>query len=412
MVADFHSDTVRHYDVAIVGAGGAGMCLLFALANTGLAKALSIIVIEPDDKLANDRTWCFPASAEEFISQQLCHIIKKQWHSVAVDGLPQPLTQPYCFIHAADFYREVHQLIGSNENIHWEKAEVLEVCTLQQFANITTSASVVTANRVFDSRVNMPPTDVLKQSFYGLFIRTQQPINAQSFVLMDFNVPQKNQTRFLYRLPFDEHHLLVELTCLSTDVLDNRDARAFLTDWIKQHYGQVDILDVETGIIPMTQWFQQQNQDSQHLHIPIGTAAGAVKPSTGYAFKTMFYHAFSIADALKQNRPIPNIIRKPRFAFYDKLLLHILSNYPHWGKPIFKQLFKRIPCTRVLSFMEEQTTLIKELPILLYLPFFPFLKSFAQLYLRNNEKIMLNHTITYSELAGRTGRTTAGIKEF
>jgi lycopene beta-cyclase len=410
MVADFHSDAVRHYDVAIVGAGGAGMCLLFALAKTGLAKALSIIVIEPDDKLTNDRTWCFPAADEEFITQQLRQLIKKQWHSVAVDDHPQPLKQPYCFIHAADFYREVHQQVNLHTNIYWEKAIVLALSTHKQIAHITTSASVVTADRVFDSRGNIPPTNVLKQSFYGLFIRTQQPIDAQSFVLMDFNVPQENQTRFLYRLPFDEHHMLVELTCLSTDVMDHQAAREFLADWINQHYGQVDILEVETGIIPMTQWFQQQIQINQQIHIPIGTAAGAVKPSTGYAFKTMFYHAFSIADALKHNKPIPGIIRKPRFAFYDKLLLHILSHYPYWGKPIFKQLFKRIPCSRVLSFMEEQTTLLKEIPILMSLPFFPFLKSFAELYLQNNEKIMVTDTITNSELAGRTGTPAGRVK--
>jgi Brp/Blh family beta-carotene 15,15'-monooxygenase len=109
--------------------------------------------------------------------------------------------------------------------------------------------------------------------------------------------------------------------------------------------------------------------------IPIGGRAGAVKPSTGYAFKNMFSHGERLADSLKRNLPPVVITDSSRFRFYDRLLLLILSKQPSLGKPIFEALFKKNEAKNVFKFLDEKTTLIQDIRIFLTLPMQPFLKA-------------------------------------
>ena len=387
MTANNNAEDDNYYDIVIVGAGGAGMCLLFALAKADVLSAYTILVIDAEEKTQHDRTWCFPAGPEEQIFRSLGGLCTKKWDQVNFQGRTQTLQHPYCCIRSADFYQEVHRLIAPAQRVHRKKETVSGLLNKGDHTLINTNKGVYWAKLVFDSRPIELPPHAIKQSFLGFFIRTHRPINDQALVLMDFNVPQNGQTRFLYQLPFDPHHVLVELTCLGKTILDPAEARPFLLDWIKQHYGDAEILETEIGVIPMTQHFEnkQATYPLTQSIIPIGTPAGAVRPSTGYAFKTMFNHAFRIVQALKFHHPLPAIVRKPRTRFYDQLLLHILDKHPHWGKPIFNQLLSKVPCAKVLAFMDEDTSLLEEIPLLLSLPVYPFINAFTELYLLNNE---------------------------
>jgi lycopene beta-cyclase len=110
-------------------------------------------------------------------------------------------------------------------------------------------------------------------------------------------------------------------------------------------------------------------------HIPIGTAAGAVKPTTGYAFRNMYHHSLEIAKAILNKKPIPAIYRPSRLAFYDSLLIDILVQNPQYGKQIFTQLFKRVKHNIILKFLDEKTSFLEELPILWALPKNIFLRK-------------------------------------
>ena len=84
--------------------------------------------------------------------------------------------------------------------------------------------------------------------------------------------------------------------------------------------------------------------------IAIGGRAGAVKPSTGYAFKNMFNHAERLADSLKRNIEPAVIADSSRFRCYDRLLLLILTKQPFQGKQIFEALFKKMKLKMYLYF--------------------------------------------------------------
>jgi len=48
---------------------------------------------------------------------------------------------------------------------------------------------------------------------------------------------------------------------------------------------------------------------------------------------------------------------------YDHLLLRILYDQPHRGKAVFLRLFETQSLTRILKFLDEETTLREEIAI-------------------------------------------------
>ena len=109
--------------------------------------------------------------------------------------------------------------------------------------------------------------------------------------------------------------------------------------------------------------------------IPIGTAAGCIKPSTGYSFSRIIQHTEEIINAVKLKKKIPLRRSKPRFLFYDKLFLHIIDYESFTMNNIFFYLFKNNKIITILKFLDEKTTLLEECIIFLGLPKMPFLKA-------------------------------------
>lgn len=213
---------------------------------------------------------------------------------------------------------------------------------------------------------------------------------------MDFTTPQDNYTQFVYVLPYSEQDALIEITRFGKEIITPDIAKLRLAEYLEKLNISYTITDTEIGCIPMS------NIETGIKDIPgvinLGGRANAIKPSTGYAFKSMHAHAQKIAQSIQQlpaNVPqsiqgnshlvtqqfpnnIPPTTSPSRFKFYDSLLLKILEQQPHWGKPIFEQLFNRVKIPRVMKFLDERTTLIQDVSILVKLPFKPFLRVLIQ----------------------------------
>ena len=68
---------------------------------------------------------------------------------------------------------------------------------------------------------------------------------------MDFDIPQEQQTRFLYVLPFDEKHALVEYTLFSEELLEKEEYETGITDYLKtKGITNFKIEEKEQGNIP------------------------------------------------------------------------------------------------------------------------------------------------------------------
>lgn len=373
-------DHTTKVDYLFSGAGASATLLLLNMEKQGLLKDKKILIIDPDTKHNNDKTYCFWSEENEPLTLLCRNLISHQWDEVSVNRNIQEslLPKKYFHISSIDVYKELRRIINQY-NFQRIQGSVIEMIAIKNGVKVITDSNIWESSLVFDSRPPkyLPPKNDdthLLQSFIGYVITTDDPIlNTNCMDLMDFNVEQLGATQFMYVLPLGEGKILVELTRFGIEPITQKEANSVLDLYITRRFGNYQILDIEIGCIPMST--ADISVESLPGVIAIGGRAGAVKPSTGYAFKNMFNHAERLADSLKRNIEPAVIVDSSRFRFYDRLLLLILTRQPSQGKPIFEALFKKNEIKNVFQFLDEKTTLIQDIRIFLTLPIKPFLKA-------------------------------------
>ena len=140
---------------------------------------------------------------------------------------------------------------------------------------------------------------------------------------MDFNVEQQKATAFMYVLPITKKKALVEYTVFSKELLDKDSYDTSIKNYLSLHYPNqsFSVLHEEFGAIPMTQ--NSFTSSSEISVIPIGTMGGAVKASTGYAFKFIQEQTKQIAIDLANGNEPDAVLKKTRHQFYDAVLLDL-----------------------------------------------------------------------------------------
>ena len=365
-------------DYLFAGAGASATLLLMCMEKQGLLKDKKILILDPDTKQNNDKTYCFWSDQNEQITLQCQHLISHQWDEVSVNRNEQESLLPKKYSHIAgiDVYKELRRIIDQHQ-LQRIQSSVIELTPIENGIKVITDTGIWESSLVFDSRptkyLPLKKDDAhLLQSFIGYVIATGKPnSNVNCVDLMDFNVEQLGATQFMYVLPFGEGKILVELTRFGLEPITQIEANPILDLYINQRFGNYQILHTEIGCIPMST--AAIAVETLPGVIPIGGRAGAVKPSTGYAFKNMFHHAERLADSLKRNIKPAVINESSRFRFYDRLLLLILTRQPSQGKSIFEALFKKNETKNVLQFLDEKSTLIQDIRIFMTLPIKPFL---------------------------------------
>lgn len=366
----------QNCDILFAGWGASACILLIEMANKNLLENKNIVIIDPDSKLENDKTFCFWTKYSERLYIDYASIISHEWSSIKINDAPLQSIDPlaYCHINSADLYALCRQLMDQHSIEHIQ--ESIESVSSGKRNEIKTNKSSYSSEWLFDAR---PPKlntvdkrFFIYQSFVGFKVSlASQKFDSNVYHMMDFRVDQQKVTQFVYILPYDEQNALVELTRFGKELIDKEEAKKLLDTYILEHYGEYEVSAVEKGVIPMGTIPSQKKSGKRHVEI--GTRAGNVKPSTGYAFKNMYTHAQAIcADSDLQNAPSKP---KSRFVFYDQLLLIILTLWPHKGKLIFEQLFQSQSSRFVLRFLDEKTNLRSELKMFLALPIVPFLRA-------------------------------------
>jgi lycopene beta-cyclase len=121
--------------------------------------------------------------------------------------------------------------------------------------------------------------------------------------MFDFRTPQDGAMRFMYILPFSPTRALVEYTLFSKNLLITGEYDAGLLHYIPDHLhlcnAEYKIVDVEDGIIPMTD-YPFIRKLGKHI-LATGTKGGLIKPSMGYAFLRMQKDRAAIDKSLKQH---------------------------------------------------------------------------------------------------------------
>jgi lycopene beta-cyclase len=373
----------------ILGAGLAGLSLADALVRRGVRAP--IVIADAREEFGNDRTWCFwdvwPHPYRRLVRQRWT-----QWSFRAGDMVyrQSSVARPYCHLPADRFYEDVLARVRSAPN-----------CTLMLGTTIgpvvehagqvvvTTSAGDLAATHVFDALATHGPTwagsapppgpGVLCQRFLGWFIHAAEPVFDPSCVtLMDFDVTANGEMHFMYVLPFSTTSALVEDTTIGLHGTSAADRGDELRRYLAHRYGLSEwhVEHVEESAIPM-RGIARPRGASPRL-IPVGTAAGAVRPSSGYAFVRTQRQVGVLADRVAQGRPSPVPVGRRGDALLDRVFLDVLQADPEGFSRNLLALARRLPGDRFARFMMDAATPLDVLGMIAAVPTLPFLQGAAR----------------------------------
>lgn len=349
--------------------------------RNGLISEKKVLLIDRQQKVTNDRTWCFWEQEEGFFEP----VVFRSWESMGFfssDYNSQMDITPYRYkmIRGLDFYRYCFDEIGKHPNIEFITGEVTFTHSgnsFQLYLNnelIDTSSSMV-FNSVYQPSRPTPKTLHVLQHFKGWVIEAAADVfDPAKATMMDFRVHQQYGTSFVYVLPFSEREALVEYTLFTPSLLKPAQYDTELKNYLSAFLGITDykIKEEEFGIIPMTNekfYFKKNGWQ-------IGTAGGQTKASSGYTFQFIQKQSQAIVNCLLSGKPLENLPSTPRrFRFYDNTLLYILYHGKLPGDKIFSRLFQRNKPQQVLRFLDNESSLAEELKIISTLPTWPFLKA-------------------------------------
>lgn len=348
-----------------------------------------ILIIDQDEKKSNDRTWCYWSKGVH----PFPGLVHRSWTQLQFadnSGIRSSAMRGYQYhlVRGEDFYKMALSELSQDPNIHFLQQRVDNISTEKTYAKVWAGNQIFTADYVLNSivsRKRKAPKEgdyFLYQHFMGWWIESESAdFTVDTATLMDFRTPQFDDARFFYVLPITSKRALVEFTVFSQQLLEDKAYRKALEDYLQTNLGIKDfsIEEEEFGVIPMTNGPLTGNYGPRV--IPIGTAGGAVKPTTGYAFLRIQRQAKSLANQLINGEKSKIAKQSRRFRFYDNLLLHILEKEGNVAAKIFSALFKNNNMARVLTFLEERSHFGQELAIFSSLPFAPFLRACYQRWL-------------------------------
>ena len=369
-------------DYIILGAGASGLLLAYRMANDTFFDDKSIVIIDKEKDKGNDRTWCFWESDNnewnDIINKRWKNIyFGSQWSSKEIDISPYE----YKMIKSESFYKKLWKTIHTKSNISFHQALVSKIETKGSIVSVETDNSGFEGLKVFNSlNINddykkQSRYPVLQQHFIGWFVKTETPcFDADVATFMDFDIPQKGNTRFMYVLPTSKTEALFEYTLFSKELLKKVEYEEAIKIYLKQK-GIEDyiITEKEMGSLPMTS-FDFSKQNSEHL-LHIGTAGGWTKASTGYTFMNSTKKTKELVAFLKRESNLKKFSKRTKFWFYDLLMLDVLASDNSYGAELFTNLFKKSKTTTIFKFLDEESTFAQDFKIVSSVPPMRFIKA-------------------------------------
>ena len=374
---------MQQLDFIILGGGASGLQLAYRLSrHTAFANA-SILIIESNNHKGNDRTWCYWETGDG----EWDDLLQNQWNKVQfksknIDKIIDLGNASYKMLRSKPYYDHLHQSLAKNKSIQIEYAQCTGFVDEGFYVTVNTDKQTYRCSTLFNSifdwsvlrKQNRYP--VLQQHFLGWYIKTPRPqFDTETAVFMDFTVPQVQETRFMYVLPYTQTEALIEYTLFSKELLDKSEYEDAIREYL--HHKKIkeyQLIEVEQGSIPMCSYpFWENNSNNVHF---IGSAGGWTKASTGFTFKNINRKTTALVNHIAAKKPLILFAKKNRFWWYDLLFLDILAKYNHRGASLFSGMFRNNSPKRIFRFLDEQSHFLQELMIMRSFPTFLFVKQF------------------------------------
>ncbi len=382
---------MKHYNYIFAGAGLSALMTVYKMILSGKFLNQSILLIDNDLKNTNDRTWCFWVKPNHNLNKWE-QIISKKWDTAlfANQYFAKNLNlHPYQYkmIKGLDFYNLVLNTIEKAPNVTFINAKVLNFTDNNTQVIVNTTNQNYTCNKLINSIYNTDEVaqqtkyPVLQQHFIGWFIKTEQEVfNPTQATFMDFSVAQNGNTKFMYVLPFSKTEALLEPTLFSHQHLKKEayehEIKIYLEKLDVKNYV---ITEKEQGSIPMTCYPFWKKNTKNILHI--GSAGGWTKASTGFTFKRTDKKSTALIQFLQHQNNFKKFNKTTRYWLYDLLFIAVLDKQNELGASVFSALFKKGNPELIFKFLDEETTLIEDLKVMLKCPTIPFLIAlFREIY--------------------------------
>jgi len=373
------------FDFIIIGAGLSGLHLSYCFLKDEYFKDYSFLIIDKEKSKKEDNYFSY----WEIGDGKWDSILKNKWSKgdfFSKKGKVEMDFSDYSYktLSSSKFKEFVKKKIKKKKKFKLSKDTVLKIKEEKNNIVVVGNKKNYNAKHVFDSRLSpilnkkIKKHTYLKQHFLGWVVKTNEKIfNKKSFVFMDYRIRDKNSTAFTYVLPFKKNEALIEHTYFSKNVQNHDVYEEYIKDYLNKYYGKstYKLVKSEFGVIPMTTY--PFHSDSTMNITKIGTAGGWVKPSTGYSFKNCEKYSEKILDNIKNGKEF-KISPKKRYLFLDKILLGVLSNYNYQGETIFHRMIKRNKTKNVLRFLDEESTLLEMIKIIISMRSIYFVKVFIK----------------------------------
>ena len=358
-------------DIIIAGAGLSGLSLANNLRVRGYPGR--VVVLDKRADFLRDQRWCTWGP----IDQKVASLSSHSWNRWQVIGessssrlhLPN---RPYTEFQASCYLSELASSLTRQASFELcFNIDILSIDNKTRWAEVQTDQGIMRAKWVVDARGNDALTpgstrDIwLWQSFVGYTVTADKAVFEPGCVtLMDFRSAARDAAEFFYVLPYSSTRALVECTVVDREIWPLERYRAHLAGYLARlglSAGDWICDSEEIGAIPMTT--RSFPTRAAGAVIPLGIAAGAAKPSTGYGFSRALKQADAVAEALCSG--LPPTLPQPgaRASFMDAILLDVVAAHPNQFQRGMLRLFDRIDAATIVRFLSEEGSLIDDMRV-------------------------------------------------
>ena len=372
----------------ILGAGLSGLSLARALLRKHPGGP--IILVDRRTAWEHDRTWCF-WDTPGIPDAALATARWTAWRTIGHDGAAEQRSErhPYLHLPADRFYEASLDELSGVPNV-----ELMTGTTVAGVDSgpgetliVRTSRGDLDAGSVVDAMGGRGPllrdrpagSVELSQRFLGLEVEVEHPVfEPSAATLMDFRLPgSPGGGRFMYVLPFSRTRALLEDTSIGGPVVPAAERRSSIAAYLDElGAGEVEVLRTERGSLPMTTFEFPAGQRPRLF--AAGQAAGAARPSSGYAFARTQRHATALARSLVDGSPAPSALGPRRRRALDTRFLRALEASPQSAAEWFTTLAQRTSGDVFARFMSDASSVGDEVRVMRALTRPSFLAAMAR----------------------------------
>jgi lycopene beta-cyclase len=367
------------HDIAIVGAGCAGLSLAMRLAQS--APHLSVVLLDSRRQYEDDRTWCFWTSGNTPAED----LIDKRWprwrfaNNSNRSILHTGHLHHYACVRSGHFYRHsLQKITAANFKLHLD-APVSAIQASGAGIQVTAGKPQLMARQVIDTRPEPHIQAKLYQVFAGFEIETDaDAFDPDEAGLMEGMMADTQGFRFIYTLPFSKRRALIELTRFAPDPIHPAQLDAELAAYLEgRNLHSARIIRQEYGLLPMGMTAKRTSEDPRIIRA--GMSAGAIRAATGYAFLRIQDWAQACAASIAKGGPaLPHEPESTLRSWLDAVFLTALKQKPQNGADYFLKMAKALSPDAFARFMTDAGSVLDHARLVTALPPLPFLAAAAR----------------------------------